>query len=176
MSQKINLLILDEPTNHLDVDSRDWIEEAVRAYGGNLLFVSHDRYFINEFAQRVWMLENKQITDFKGTYQEYLEYLERQKAFAKGAVPPPPKEEPKKEKPKRPGGTKELEKQVNAAEREVARAEERMYELEQEIEAASSNYLQLQELYERRQVLEDEIAALYRKWEALAAELEEAQA
>ena len=58
----------------------------------------------------------------------------------------------------------------------MAKAEERMYELEQEIEAASSNYLQLQELYERRQVLEDEIAALYRKWEALAAELEEAQA
>ena len=88
----------------------------------------------------------------------------------------PTRAAPRAEKKKRPGGTKELEKQVNAAEREVARAEERMYELEQEIEAASSNYLQLQELYERRQVLEDEIAALYRKWEALAAELEEAQA
>ena len=173
MSQKINLLILDEPTNHLDVDSRDWIEEAVRAYGGNLLFVSHDRYFINEFAQRVWMLENKQITDFKGTYQEYLEYLERQKAFAKGAVPPPPKEEPKKEKPKRPGGTKELEKQVAAAERAVAKAEERQYELTLRAEEVADNYLELQKVYEEQHELEEEIAHLYTEWEKLAAELEE---
>ena len=85
----------------------------------------------------------------------------------------PPKPEPRK---RRSGGTKDLEKLVAAAEREVARAEERMYELEQEIEAASSNYLRLQELYEQRQSLEDEISALYARWETLAAELEEAQA
>ena len=61
MDEKINLLILDEPTNHLDVASREWIEEAVESYEGNLLFVSHDRYFINRFATRIWMLENGQI-------------------------------------------------------------------------------------------------------------------
>ena len=94
MSQQINLLILDEPTNHLDVDSRDWIEGAVSQYEGNLIFVSHDRYFINQFAGRVWMLENRQISDFRGTYQEYLAWKDRQKAFAKG-VQPTVKEEPK---------------------------------------------------------------------------------
>lgn len=66
MDEKINLLILDEPTNHLDVASREWIEEAVESYEGNLLFVSHDRYFINRFATRIWMLENGQIIDFRG--------------------------------------------------------------------------------------------------------------
>jgi len=172
MSQKINLLILDEPTNHLDVDSRDWIEEAVRAYEGNLLFVSHDRYFINEFAQRIWMLEGGHITDFRGNYQEYLAYLERQKAFAKGA-PTPAAEAPKKEKPKRPGGTKELEKQVAAAERAVAKAEERQFELTQRAEEVSDNYLELQKVYEEQHALEEEIAHLYTVWETLAAQLEE---
>jgi ATPase subunit of ABC transporter with duplicated ATPase domains len=175
MSQKINLLILDEPTNHLDVDSRDWIEEAVTAYEGNLLFVSHDRYFINKFAGRVWMLEEGHITDFKGTYQEYLAYLERQKAFAKGATPPPSQEKPKKDKPKRPGGTKELEKQVAAAERAVAKAEERQYELSQRAQEVSDNYLELQKVYEEQKALEEEIAHLYTQWETLAAQLEEAK-
>lgn len=172
MDDKINLLILDEPTNHLDIASREWIEEAVEDYEGNLLFVSHDRYFINRFATRIWMLENGQITDFEGTYEEF------QNARAKGTGPVPvipAAPEEKREKPKRPGGTKELEKQVNAAEREVSRAEERMYDLTQEIEAASSNYLRLQELYEQRTALENEIAHLYTTWEKLAHELEEAR-
>ena len=170
MDEKINLLILDEPTNHLDVQSREWIEEAVEDYGGALLFVSHDRYFINRFATRIWMLEDGHVTDFRGTYGEFLAAREK-----KNAPAPVKAEEPKKEKPKRSGGTKELEKQVAAAEREVARAEERMYDLQQEMEEAASNYLRLQELYEQRQALEDEIAALYTKWETLAAELEEAK-
>lgn len=172
MSRKINLLILDEPTNHLDVDSRDWIEEAIRAYEGNLLFVSHDRWFIREFAQRIWMLENGKISDFRGGYEDYLAYLERQKAFVKGAAPAPVAEE-KKEKPKRPGGTKELEKQVAAAERAVAKAEEKQYELTQRAEEAASNYLELQKVMEEQRELEEEIAHLYTVWEKLAAELEE---
>lgn len=181
MSQKINLLILDEPTNHLDVDSRDWIEEAVRAYEGNLLFVSHDRWFIKEFAQRVWMLEDQKITDFKGTYGEYLEYRERQRVYAKtgtvggGILDAPHTDAPKKDKPKRPGGTKELEKQVTAAERAVAKAEEKQFGLTQRAEEVSANYLELQKVYEEQRALEEEIAHLYTVWETLAAELEEAR-
>lgn len=171
MDEKINLLILDEPTNHLDLGSREWIEEAVADYKGNLLFVSHDRYFINQFATRVWMLENGQITDFEGTFAEYQAHQERGQspAAAKEAEPPKP------EKPKRAGGTKNLEKEVNAAERAVSKAEERMFELAQEMEAASADYLRLTELYGVRDRLEDEIASLYALWERLAAELEEAQ-
>ena len=170
MDEKINLLILDEPTNHLDLDSREWIEEAVADYKGNLLFVSHDRYFINQFANRIWMLENGHITDFVGTFAEYQDFLNKK------ALPTPVKEEePKVEKPKRTGGTKNLEKEVNAAERAVTKAEERMYDLTVEIEAASADYLRLTELYAERDKLEDETASLYAAWERLAAELEEAQ-
>ena len=163
MDHRINLLILDEPTNHLDIQSREWIEEAVEEYEGNLLFVSHDRYFIDRFASRIWLLEDGHIVDFRGTYQQFQAARERQK-LAQAA--PAVKEEPKKEKPRRPGGTKELEKQVNAAERAVAKAEERMYDLGLEIEQAASDYLKLQELYEQREALEEEILKLYGTWEA----------
>lgn len=169
MDEKINLLILDEPTNHLDLNSREWIEEAVSDYKGNLLFVSHDRYFINQFATRIWMLENGQITDFDGTYGEYQAFLEKRTA------PKPPEAAPKPEKPKRTGGTKNLEKEVTAAERAVSKAEERMFDIAREIEEAASDYLRLTELYAERDKLEDEIASLYAQWERLAAELEEVQ-
>ena len=180
MDEKINLLVLDEPTNHLDIQSREWIEEAVEEYEGNLLFVSHDRYFIDRFASRIWLLENGQITDFCGTYQEF------QAARARGAagqaasdtVPAPAKAaepERKKEKPKRPGGTKNLEKEVTAAERAVAKAEEAMDALSLQIEEASADYLKLQELYEQREALEAELQGLYDRWETLSAQLEEAR-
>ena len=174
MDEQINLLILDEPTNHLDIASREWIEEAVADYEGNLLFVSHDRYFIKQFATRIWMLEDGHITDFRGTFEEFRAARERAKNQAAAPVKAEP-EKPKKEKPKRPGGTKELEKQVAAAERAVAKAEERQYELSLRAEEVASNYLELQKVYEEQKALEDEIAALYAKWEQLAAELEEAQ-
>ena len=174
MDEKINLLILDEPTNHLDVASREWIEEAVESYEGNLLFVSHDRYFINRFATRIWMLENGQIIDFRGTFEEYRAAQERKRLQAAVPVKAEP-EKPKKEKPRRPGGTKELEKQVAAAERAVAKAEERQYELTLKAEEVASNYLELQKVYDEQKALEEEIAALYTKWETLAAELEEAR-
>ena len=171
MDSKINLLILDEPTNHLDIQSREWIEEAVEEYEGNLLFVSHDRYFIDRFATRIWMLEEGKITDFKGTFQEFLAAKERGKLAAEAAAPPAEK----RGKLRRPGGTKNLEKEVNAAERAVGAAEEKMYDLEQEIQAASVDYLKLQELYKDREALEEELAHLYAVWEKLAAELEEAR-
>lgn len=173
MDAKINLLILDEPTNHLDIQSREWIEEAVEDYEGNLLFVSHDRYFIDRFATRIWMLENGTITDFKGDYQAFLAAQQRKKLQA--AAVPVAKAEPKKEKAKRPGGTKNLEKEVNAAERAVAKLEERIAKLDEEIEASASDYMKLQELYEQKEALEGELLELYDKWETLSAQLEEAQ-
>ena len=176
MDSKVNLLVLDEPTNHLDIDSREWMEEAVAEYGGNLLFVSHDRYFIEKFATRIWMLEDGNVQDFRGTYGEFRAWRERQAQLKNAAkaqqVPEKPKAE---EKPKRGGGTKELEKQVRAAERAVEKAEIRLDELSVELEAAASDYLKAQELYEERSRLEDELAHLYTQWENLAAQLEEAR-
>ena len=174
MDSKINLLILDEPTNHLDIDSREWIEDAVSEFGGNLLFVSHDRYFIEKFATRIWMLEDGKITDFRGSYGEFRAFRDRQ-AQLKNAAKQPEPVKVKEEKPKRSGGTKELEKQVRAAERVVEKAEIRLDEIAGEMEASASDYLKLQDLYAEREKLEDELAHLYTVWENLAAELEEAK-
>ena len=66
MGGQINLLVLDEPTNHLDIASREWMEDALSDYEQTLLFVSHDRYFIEKFATRIWTLENGAFTDFRG--------------------------------------------------------------------------------------------------------------
>lgn len=182
MDDKINLLILDEPTNHLDIASREWIEEAVTDYEGTLLFVSHDRYFIKQFATRIWMIQDGHIIDFRGTFEEFREFQERQKqlelaARAAPARPAAGKKEPAPEPPakKRTGGTKMLEKQVSAAEREVAKAEEQLETLSAQMEEAATDYVRLQELCEQKEALEGELSALYEKWEELSAALEEAQ-
>ena len=119
------------------------------------------------------VLEDGQVTAFRGSYGEYRAARERKQAQAVPAPAAAPAE--KKEKPRRPGGTKNLEKEVAAAERAVAKAEEQMYELGLQIEEAASDYLKLQELYEQREALEEEILKLYGTWERLSAELEEAR-
>ena len=89
MDEKINLLILDEPTNHLDIASREWVECAIEEFEGVLLFVSHDRYFVEKFADRIWELEGGRIRDFKCGYAKYRSILahEAASAPAPAAVP-----------------------------------------------------------------------------------------
>ena len=92
MDESINLLILDEPTNHLDIDSREWLEQAVEDFDGTLLFVSHDRYFINRFATRVWELEDRAVTDYPMGFMQYRQVREEaRRAAPPAAVPAQPK-------------------------------------------------------------------------------------
>jgi ATP-binding cassette subfamily F protein 3 len=74
---KANFLILDEPTNHLDMHSVELLAEALNKYEGTTILVSHDRYFISKTANKIWEIVDQQIKEFKGTYQEYLEWNER---------------------------------------------------------------------------------------------------
>ena len=165
MDEKVNFLLLDEPTNHLDLDSREWIEEAVEDFEGTLLFVSHDRYFIQRFANRIWTLENGAISDFKGDYAAYQAWRERQKALA----PPPPKaEKVKKDKPKRPGGTKQLKKDLAAAEKRMEKLDQLLEELNQQKEEAASDYQKLQELLEQEGAYTAEYDQLMETWEELS--------
>ena len=169
MDEKVNFLILDEPTNHLDLESREWIEGAVEDYGGTLLFVSHDRYFIDRFATRIWTLEGGRISDFRGDYEAYLAMRERQKAMA----PPPVKEEkPRKERTKRPGGTKQLKKDLAAAEKRMEKLDELLGALEEEKEAAASDYQKLEELARQEAEYAAEYDSLMETWESLSEAIE----
>lgn len=161
MDEKINLLILDEPTNHLDIASREWVEAAIEEFEGVLLFVSHDRYFIEKFAERIWLLENSTIRDFPCGYQKYRSILEHEAA----AKPAPVVEaKPKKEKPK--GGTKESEKLVRRLEREIEKQEVAIAELDARIEAAAADYQELTRLLGEKETAENDLMALMEQWEA----------
>jgi len=161
MDEKINFLILDEPTNHLDIASREWIEAAIEEFEGVLLFVSHDRYFIEKFAERIWLLEDGQIRDFRCGYAKYRSILEHE-----AAAKPPVVEAPKVKKEKPKGGTKEQEKLVRRLEREIEKQEALIAELDVKIEGAAADYQELTRLLEEKEAAELTLMELMEQWEA----------
>ena len=174
MDEEINLLVLDEPTNHLDIDSREWIEEAVEAYEGALLFVSHDRYFINRFATRVWELEDGVITDYPVPFQRYREIKERQRQLQQ-AQPKEEKAAKKAEKPAAPRGGRAQQaarKQLTICQREIEKLEEAIRAKEAELEAAARDYERYSVLYAEKEKMDEELLALMERWEALSEEAE----
>ena len=160
MDEKINLLILDEPTNHLDIASREWVEAAIEEFEGALLFVSHDRYFIEKFAERIWELEDGTIRDYPCGYAKYRSMKEYEK-LSKPAPAAPAKE--KKEKPK--GGTKDAEKLVRKLEREIQKQEQTIADLDTSIEAAAADYQELTRLLGEKEAAEEVLMDLMEQWE-----------
>ena len=163
MDEKINLLILDEPTNHLDIASREWVEAAIEEFEGTLLFVSHDRYFIEKFAERIWLLQDGTIRDFPCGYQKYRSILEHE-AAARLQAPTAPKA--RKEKPR--NGTKDSEKRLRALEREIGKREQLIAQLDARIEAASADYQELTRLLGDKEVQEAELMEMMEQWEQLS--------
>ena len=174
MDDEINFLILDEPTNHLDIDSREWIEEAVEAYDGTLLFVSHDRYFINRFATRIWELADGTITDYPCGFAQYRQ-MKAQEEAEKAVAPKPEKEreKPAAERPQRGNKAQQAaRRQLTICERDIARAEEHIAALEADMEAAACDYEKLNELVGQKAAAQAELDALYERWEQLSEEAE----
>ena len=172
MDDEINFLILDEPTNHLDIDSREWIEEAVEAYDGTLLFVSHDRYFINRFATRIWELADGTITDYPMGFTQYRQ-VKAQEEAEKAETPKPVKEKPVTERPARGNKAQQAaRKQLTICERDIAKVEERLAALDADMEAAACDYEKLNELVQEKETVQAELDALYEKWERLSEEAE----
>ncbi len=167
MDDKINLLILDEPTNHLDISSREWIECAIDEYEGTLLFVSHDRYFVDKFATRVWELSDGKIRDFPCSYAKYRSI----KAFEAMDKQAAPQQKPQKKEKSR-VNDKQLDRQVRQLEREIDSMEKKLAQYDADIEENASDYQALTRLMEEKAQLEDEIAEKMNLWEELAAQLE----
>ena len=165
MGSDINFLILDEPTNHLDIASREWMEDALSDYEQTLLFVSHDRYFIEKFATRIWALADGLITDFRGGYSEFCQWRDRQEVFRQNERAAQKKKEPKAEPKKKP--VQGNDKAIAKAEREIAKLEAKIAVLDAEAEANGSDYQKLMELSAEREGLENELLELYEQWEEL---------
>ena len=172
MDESINLLILDEPTNHLDIDSREWLEQAVEEFDGTLLFVSHDRYFINRFATRVWELEDHAVTDYPMGFMQYRQVREEARRAAQPAAAPT---QPKKPASAGKGNRTQqaARKQLTICETAISKLEAALSALDREMEAAACNAEKLGELYLRHQELEAQLEQEMTRWEELSLQSEE---
>ena len=165
MGSDINLLILDEPTNHLDIISREWMEDALSDYGETLLFVSHDRYFIEKFATRIWAFDNGALTDYRGGYADYVAWKQRQAVYASAEKKNAGKEIRKPQVRSRGASP---EKQMQRIEKEIARIEAQLAALEEECSRYATDYQKLMELEEQKEALNAELMEQYERWEALS--------
>jgi len=133
MLKKDNLLLLDEPTNHLDMDSREVLEDALRDFPGTILAISHDRYFINRFADRVMVMEQDGVREYLGNFDDYIEKRDRPRPPVQPAGQEMTKTEQIKEKKrdrKYSAMLRELKAQVKKAEEAIELNEQRIAELE----------------------------------------------
>jgi ATP-binding cassette, subfamily F, member 3 len=175
-----NLLILDEPTNHLDIQSRETLEEMLTAYDGTVIFVSHDRFFIDRVATRVWDIANEELAQYLGNFTD----AARQRSKLSATEPPvqrsapAPVAEVSAERPpmRRSGQASEsrLQKQLASAERDISRLEARLNDLSDAIAIAGVDGQR-----ERLEVLgveyaeaERQLGGAYQLWEELNGELE----
>ena len=165
MKSDVNLLILDEPTNHLDIMSREWIEQALADYGGALLFVSHDRWFVDAFATRVWELKDGTLSDFRGGYPEYRAYKQRQQEFSRAAKKQDAGRKP--ESAKKPPRPKNTAREAERTEREIEKLERQITALTEQEEQYATNYQKLLELGGEKAALQEALDDLYLRWEAL---------
>ena len=164
LSQEINLLMLDEPTNHLDIASRELLEESLAGFEGTILFISHDRYFINKLADRICSIENRKIVSYNGNYDYYKKKISERNLQKKPLVSI-------KKKDSREDNKEELRKQrkLDKLQEEIEKVESDILKLEQEMITHGSDYEKLTELMDRKSEFENNLEALFEKW----AEMEE---
>ena len=175
MLRKDNVLLLDEPTNHLDMDSREVLEDALADYPGTILAVSHDRYFINRFAEKVFVLEEGGIREYLGNYDSYYAKASREAepdgdtaGMTRTALDKEKKRS--REEQQRLKDRKERLKQTEAA---IAKAEEEAGEMEKTL-ADPNTYRNPEEAAEKTRqyhLLKEKINRLYSDWEALESEM-----
>ena len=172
MLRKDNVLLLDEPTNHLDMDSREVLEDALADYPGTILAVSHDRYFINRFAEKVFVLEEEGIREYLGNYDSYLAKVSRD-AEPDGETAGMTRTAIDKEKKR----SREEQQRLKAAQEKLKKAEEAISKAEKEAEemekalADPETWADPEAAQEKTKTynrLKEEIERLYTEWETLS--------
>ncbi len=179
MLSEANFLILDEPTNHLDITSKEILEDALNGYTGTVLFVSHDRYFINRTATRILDLTEQTVVNYIGNYDYYLEKRDVQMqgiAASKGSAPAEEKNSAAKldwkQKKEEQARLRRREAALKRTEEEIARKEARQNALNEEmnLDTVATNAGRLSELHRELTELSEELQRLYEEWEELAEE------
>ena len=176
MLSEANFLILDEPTNHLDITSKEILETALNAYEGTVLYVSHDRYFINKTATRILELTHQQFVNYIGNYDYYLEKKElltpvsdTPAANGKAEAPSTQKLDWKQQKEtqallrKKENDLKKCEEKIETLETKNAALDDEMAKPE-----IATNSAKLQEIAKEKAAVEAELETLYTKWEELS--------
>lgn len=180
MLSESNFLILDEPTNHLDIASKEILEDAVNAYEGTVLYVSHDRYFINRTASRILELSDGQLTGFLGNYDYYLEKktgdlpngdLAVKNTVSKAPAPPSEGMQDWKAQKEQQAKQRKKENDIRKCEEEIAKLEEKDKQLDNEMALPenATNVAKLQELTKEKESISARLEELYEKWETLEA-------
>ncbi len=184
-----NFLLLDEPTNHLDIQSIEILCDALIAYEGTFIAVSHDRYFLRRVANKIWYIEDQQLKEYPGTYGEFEAHMAQRKAAANGQTAPSKKktaQSPSKEPAKKPVSDYHAEKARRKKERQVKnqyqKVEGQIMELEEEREKLlqkmadpemASKFEELEKLQQEVNRIDGELGPAQEKWEELLIELEE---
>ncbi|MBP5159268.1 MAG: ABC-F family ATP-binding cassette domain-containing protein, partial [Lachnospiraceae bacterium] len=177
MLSKANFLILDEPTNHLDITSKEILEEAIAGYEGTVLYVSHDRYFINKTATRILELRDGQFLNFPGNYDRYLEKKDiySPASDVKKDVTEDTVSETKRdwaEQKKDQAALRKRKNDLKKCEDEIADIESQLESIDAELldESVFTDHAKLMEITGRKKELEDRLSALMEQWEELASE------
>ncbi len=178
MLSKANLLMLDEPTNHLDMFSKEVLEDALNRYEGTVIYISHDRYFINKTAQIILELSPNGMTRYEGNYDYYLEKKAQRERIAQQQAAPQSqqaaapqtlsdtKAEWLKQKEQQAAERKQAAK-VARIEKQIEETEDKIASLDAEMAEHSTDYTKAQELFAQRQALEETLEELYQQWEEM---------
>ena len=169
MDEQTSFLILDEPTNHLDIAAREWVEEAVEAFDGTLLFVSHDRYFINRFATRIWELSGGTVTDYPMGFTQYQSVKAQEKQ-----EPPAPKEKKVDTRPAKGNRSQQAaRRQLTICENTIAKLESEIADLDGQMQQVGRDPDKLAEVYAKKLETENTLQEQMARWEELSLQLEE---
>lgn len=169
MYNEVNFLILDEPTNHLDIDSREELEEVLKEFEGTLLFVSHDRYFINNIARRVVELSQGALISYDGNYEYYKEKSAQLKSTmivpkSVNADEEKKSAKAKKEKISKPEKANKNEFKQQRLEKQIEELEERLKEIEEAINEHGNDYEKVNILYNDKLTMQQELEALMEEY------------
>jgi len=170
-----NFLVMDEPTNHLDIDSKEVLEEALRHYPGTVLAVSHDRWFLNSFADTILEMSPQGMRRYLGNY-DYWRAKKEEEARGRDKKPTAPNKPVQPELPRRQLSPNEIyrrQQRLGQLETKIAAAEDRQDQVNQAIASAGSDHNKLSQLSSDLHQLQDHLQQLYGEWESLLEELEQ---